>query len=167
MLSTPNINRGVLRVFVWLCGVPLRSKKSMFCWCSQAELSFPPSSFKLFAVPRKNPLSKRELAICARVKSFRTSINYPRRLFANHAGLDSSTLIRIELARVPLRYDVAKKICDVFTLNPTWLADGGKATMRAWRNMPASHDLGVDPKSLFSEVFDAHLAPLFLKEDHA
>jgi hypothetical protein len=52
-------------------------------------------------------------------------------------------------------------------LNPKWLANGGKEAMRAWCNMPTSHELGVDPKALFSEVFDAHLASILHKEDNA
>ena len=73
--------------------------------------------------------------------------------------------MRIELARVPLRYDVARKICDLFSVNPAWLANGGKETMRVWRNMPTPHDLGVDPNALFSEAFDTRLATIFQMED--
>jgi transcriptional regulator with XRE-family HTH domain len=131
----------------------------------QARIAFSFFRRKILRVPRKNPLNKRELAICARLKAFRTSIRYPRTFFANHAGLDSSTIVRIELGRTALRYDVARRICDLFSVNPGWLANGGDEPMRAWRRMPTSHEIGVDPNALFSKVFDTQLAPRFRKDD--
>jgi transcriptional regulator with XRE-family HTH domain len=116
-------------------------------------------------VPRKNPLSKRELSICTRLKEFRADIRYPRRLFANHAGLDSSTIVRIELGRAPLRYDAARRICDIFSVNPAWLAKGGQAPRRLWRKMPAAQELGIGPDATFSEAYDKHLAAIFCDND--
>jgi transcriptional regulator with XRE-family HTH domain len=103
------------------------------------------------------------MAICARLKSFRAGAGYPRRLFANHVGLDSSTIVRIELGRTPLKYADAQKICGAFSINPVWLATG-KDTIRLWRPMPRAFDLGAGTQSVFSEVFDAHLAGKYESE---
>jgi transcriptional regulator with XRE-family HTH domain len=109
-------------------------------------------------VPRKIPLPRRELEICARVKSVRRDLGYPRRLFANLAGLDSSAVVRIELGRTPLRYEVAKKICDAHFINSTWLATG-KDLIRINQHIPPPDELGVKFDALLSEVFDTILWP--------
>jgi transcriptional regulator with XRE-family HTH domain len=109
------------------------------------------------AMPRKTSLPASELLICRRLKIYREQCGLPRRLFARDAGIDVSSLIRIELGRLPLKYGVAAKITKVFNLNPLWLAYGEEpATVGVPLLEPDA--LEISGNRLFSDVFAEHAA---------
>jgi transcriptional regulator with XRE-family HTH domain len=109
------------------------------------------------AVARKNPLNAGELEICRRLRQFRQQLKLSRVAFAQEAGIDSSVLVRYEHSRMPLKYVHAWRLSAVFFVRAKWLATGtGRQIARV--GMPTPGALGVSENSLFSEVFDKHLA---------
>ena len=107
-------------------------------------------------MPRKNPLQKRENEICRRVKQARLERRLSQVTFAKEAGMDSTALASIEHQRAPLRYETAQRILKAFGLDPFWLATGESKAICEF-TIPPSDYFGVDPRALFSKVFDSHL----------
>lgn len=114
-------------------------------------------------MPRKHPLPKREAEISSRLKSFRESLSFPRRLFAIQAGLDSSTIVRIELGRAPVKYEAARQLCICHLINPVWLATGvDSIRWPGWltfADLPPLEEIGASRQALFSDVYDQYFAP--------
>ena len=121
------------------------------------QLSFRGGSWSIWAVPRKHPLPRREIEIGRRLREIRTLAKCPRSYLAHSFGVDKSVLTRIENGRAPLKFDLAVQILSLLNANPMWLATG-QGDRRPFLYLPEPEDLGVSGKSLFSEVFDVHLA---------
>lgn len=109
-------------------------------------------------MPRKNTLPASELEILARLQSSRRALEMPRRLFAKAAGLDSSTIVRLELGRMPLRYGVARALCSTHSIDPEWLATGEGSPQTAF-GLPFANQVKADENALFSDVFKNILSP--------
>jgi len=109
-------------------------------------------------VSRKTPLPKRELEILARLKASRRSLDLPRRLFAKAAGLDSSIIVRLELGRMPLRFGVARAICNAHSINPEWLATGEGNPQYAFKT-PITKEIKGNDNAVFSDIFESHILP--------
>lgn len=107
---------------------------------------------------RNNPLPKSELEILARLKSCRRGRELPRRLFAKAADLDSSIIVRLELARMPLRFGAARALCAAHLINPQWLATGEGDPVVARRDQ-SLNKIQADEHALFSEVFKTFIMP--------
>ena len=105
----------------------------------------------------KNPLPDTELAICRRLRLYRQRCGLPRRLFARELAVDSSVIIRIELGRMPLRYGIASRATQVFSINPLWLATGD-GTIIISIPLPSPEEISVDERELFSAVFSEKLS---------
>lgn len=69
-------------------------------------------------------MSTAERAVCARVKQIRVDLNWPQPAFASELDISLNRLASVEYARTPLRYDLAKRICDRFNISVWWLATG-------------------------------------------
>jgi hypothetical protein len=101
---------------------------------------------------RKTPLPASEAGICRRIGLFRKRCDIPRRLFSRDLGIDSSSLARIELCRVPLKYGVAFKLFSAFAINPVWVATG-EGPLVASIPIPSPESVQADPNALFTEIF--------------
>ena len=108
-------------------------------------------------MPRRNPLSEQELAICRRVRDFRLATKLSRVAFGSKAGLDATLLASYEHGRARLNYAAAWKILCAFHLNPQWLATGEG---RSWLSIPirSPEELTVTPRAPFSQIYEDHLA---------
>lgn len=113
------------------------------------------------SVPRKNPLPKRELAICSRVKQVRLAQGCPRAYLATLIKVDRYVLTRLELGRAPLRYGLAEQFCSALKVNPLWLATG-EGDINLAIPLPEASFLKVNANALFSKVFDSLLASYFI-----
>jgi len=116
-------------------------------------------------MPRKNPLPKKEVEICERLRWFRKKTGYSQVFFSKEAGLDSSMLASYEHSRSPLKYAVAWRIQNAFGLNFEWLATGkdDPAGTYFW---PSPSDLKLDEAALFSDGYkraekDFYQSPAF------
>lgn len=125
----------------------------------------------IWGVPRANPLQPREAAICGRVKEVRIRTKLPRTTFARDAGIDSSTLVRVEHQLAPLRFETAWRLISLLHVHPTWLAEGtGDSVFFAVEQFQVLANT-IDPKALFSQTYDETLkrviAASFSKDMHA
>lgn len=109
-------------------------------------------------MPRKSPLSPEELEILSRLKAVRRNLELPRRLFAKRATLDSSIIIRLELGRMPLRFGIARALCNAHSIDAEWLATG-EGSMHTPFGMATVNQIRADENALFSEVFKNTISP--------
>ncbi len=110
-------------------------------------------------MPRQNPISEREAAICGRLRQARQATNLSQVAFARLLGIDSSRLASYEHARVPIRLDLALKAAALGEVSLRWLAEGLEP-----RQLPIFPDnklIGRAGNGLFSETYDAWLKPFF------
>jgi DNA-binding transcriptional regulator YiaG len=108
-------------------------------------------------VPRRNPIPKREIEICQRLRSYRQRTHLSQVAFASTAGIDSRLLGSYEHGRSQLNYQSAHKIMTTFAIHPRWLATGVEP-MQTREPIPSCELLGVGPRRLLSDVFDNLLA---------
>jgi transcriptional regulator with XRE-family HTH domain len=111
-------------------------------------------------VPRINPLPKRDREIAARIRKFRRESKCSRSYLADRIGVNAGIITRIELGRIPLKYDVAKNLFKELGLNPLWVATGEGDPKRKI-SLPSTAELRLSENALFSDVFFTELLPLF------
>jgi transcriptional regulator with XRE-family HTH domain len=103
-------------------------------------------------------MPERELAICRRLLDFRLSKKISRAVFARELGINRSRLNNYERGATPLRYAIAAKICETFTLSQEWLATGnGKESDYTLFSLPIQ--ARIAPRMLFSKAYDDYLEP--------
>jgi transcriptional regulator with XRE-family HTH domain len=111
-------------------------------------------------MPRINPISRLDREIAARIKYFRQNSKCTRSYLASLIGTKPGSITRIELGRVPLKYNVARSIFSNLKINPLWAATGrGEPKMNIL--LPNSTQLKVPDNAVFSEVFSRHLLKFF------
>ena len=109
---------------------------------------------------RKNPLSDREKAVCARLREFRIASKLSQVAFARSLAVDSSLLASYEHARVPLRYEFARHCNTVFGVNLRWLADGVEPKILGL-DILGDLESKIPSKLPFLEAYDTYLKPSF------
>jgi DNA-binding transcriptional regulator YiaG len=108
-------------------------------------------------MPRKNNIPEREAVICGRVREIRAGFKLSRVAFATYLRVDSSTLANIEHLRVPLRYEIGRRLCGEFSISQRWLATGRKP--KAWFvPVAAAIEKTIPWGALFSRAFDEVLS---------
>ena len=107
-------------------------------------------------VPRVHPIPEREAGICRRLMQWRKQARLSRPQVARALDVDSSTLVRVEHLRAPLKYHDAWRLLASFELNPLWLATG-EGQMHLFVPIPVAEVLKVSGDAPFGEVFDKHL----------
>ena len=111
-------------------------------------------------MPRKNPLPKRELEICRRLRAFRLSTKLSQTAFASQIGVDSTRLASYEHGRAPLPFEVYKAVNQKYSLNPMWLATGDGPPSAHW-GIPyglGPQETEISARAKFSEAYDLYLA---------
>lgn len=111
-----------------------------------------PAFEKMDAVSRKNPLPKREIEICRRLREARLFMNLSQVKCARMLDIDSSRLGSYEHARVPLRLELAYSLAAQTGLSLQWLASGVKPMFGP---LP-KHNWPIDAQNhiLLSEAWD-------------
>ncbi|HEX3719946.1 MAG TPA: helix-turn-helix transcriptional regulator [Verrucomicrobiae bacterium] len=129
---------------------------------------------------------KRERDIARRLKEARTLLRFSQQEFAQGAGIGRERIASYEDARVPLRWEIALRLCRRFFISEFWLASGNtdffnmgeKFVSKAknkWGDEPFSFGRprltaslilrpivhALKPGMLFSEAFDLHLREEF------
>lgn len=112
----------------------------------------------ILPVPRKNPLSERELDICRRLKNFRLKTGLSRVAFARELQVDTIRLASYEYGRARLKYIVVRDLVYTFKVSPQWLATG-QGKLIDVRLLPPPEELKIPDTAVFSWVFDNYLAP--------
>ena len=115
-------------------------------------------------MPRINAISKRDLEVAARIKKVRKIRKCTRAYLAAQIGVTTDAVKRIELGRVPLKYELARRIFTCLGINPHWAASGKDSAFR-YVQLPTSIELNVPDSAIFSRVFEARLAGLFLNKE--
>ncbi len=117
----------------------------------------------LGSMPRKNPLPKREIEICKRLREYRESSTFSQERFARATGVEMSLLSTYENCRAPVRYDVARQIAVVFGMSEPWLAEGIGA-MFTMREFAPERPSSIPPHMAFSKAYDTYLKAFAVKE---
>jgi transcriptional regulator with XRE-family HTH domain len=94
-----------------------------------------------------------ERMICARLRQVRESINWSRSALSRHLGITYGTLVSIEHARTPLRYDIAWSIQQTLGVSLRWLFYGlGDADDFENDMLPPPEHTGLSPRALLTAV---------------
>jgi transcriptional regulator with XRE-family HTH domain len=107
-------------------------------------------------VPRQNPIPQREIEICGRLRLARKATNLSQVAFARLLEIDSSRLASYELARVPVKWELAFKLCKSINLSQRWLALG-VLPMHPTYEVGLPYSPSTKANSLFSSIFDDFL----------
>jgi transcriptional regulator with XRE-family HTH domain len=109
---------------------------------------------------RKNPVPAREKKIGKRLRQFRDDEwKLTRVAFAAECGIDSGRLASYEAGRVPLTYEIAWRVVNIFGMSAEWLATG-EGDLFSRRPLPRPDKLSVSQNALFSDVYDRISADL-------
>lgn len=103
-------------------------------------------------MPRKTPMPEVERQICARVRLFREKAKYPQASVARELGLTPTTLAMYESAKAPIRYELASKIVNRYSINQRWLATGILPETPA-AEIPDDIEMQIPPRMLFSDAY--------------
>jgi transcriptional regulator with XRE-family HTH domain len=79
---------------------------------------------------------------------------------AAQIGLKAAAITRIELGRVPLKYDLARILFSLLKVNPKWVATGN-GSPDAHVDLPHAIALNINGNATFSSVFFSDLWPIF------
>jgi len=82
---------------------------------------------------------------------------------AAHLGVAPAAITRIELGRVPLKYDLARDLFSYLGIDPEWAATG-KGTPSGKVELPEAIALNTNGNATFSSVFFDELWPIFKDE---
>lgn len=93
--------------------------------------------------------------MCARLKSFRESLKWRQRDFAEKIGITKTRLASYEYGRAPIRYWLARKLTQEFHLSPVWLATG-QPPMTGYLVLDAKVEQTISDRALLSEVYHDH-----------
>lgn len=106
-------------------------------------------------MPRKNPMPERERQICERLHRFRKSTQLTRAAFAREIGVEPLRLASYELARAPVRFDLAWRIKERFQLSLVWL-------FKEAGNMTGNYGILAacvpTPEMLFSKAYELYVS---------
>jgi transcriptional regulator with XRE-family HTH domain len=125
-------------------------------------------------------LSKRDKAICKRLKQAREVIGLTQLDCARQIGIERTTLNNYESAVTPLKCEVALRFCRQMIVSEEWLALGEHKSFKHlnptanWKFSKHHFRLcmslatepiaqKIRPGSLFSEAYDSLLAPVYSK----
>lgn len=107
--------------------------------------------------PPSPALGDREVAICRRFRDARLHAKWKMPDFANELEIPRDRLASYEYARSPIRYSLARKMCDRFNINQRWLATG-RLPSRHYVDVHAYTEGQIPDKMLFSEAYDIFLS---------
>lgn len=102
-------------------------------------------------------LDDREVAICRRFREARLRAKWRMPDFARALEIPRDRLASYEYARSPIRYALAKRMCDRFNINQRWLATG-RLPSRHYVDIHAFVESQIPDKMLFSEAYEAFLS---------
>ncbi len=128
------------------------------------------------AMKNRRVLPERETKMGARLKEAREFLHFSQREFAEKIGIKRERLATYEEGRVPVKWEVALRICHRFQISEHWLATGrigpvassvGAPFGSFSRNamfLPSDPILEkLKPGALFSESYDGILKPEYWK----
>ena len=102
---------------------------------------------------------ERQVQIGRNLRRFREYLQISRTAFALAIGIGSGRLASYESGRVPLRYEVFSMITKRFCLRPFFLVHGNTAPLDDLPFDDSEFFRQIDPKALFTEVYDSVLEP--------
>lgn len=111
-------------------------------------------------MPRTNPISKQDREIASRIREHRRASKCTQSYLAAQIGIEAAAITRIELGRVPLKYDLARILFSLLEANPKWVATG-QGNPKGYIDLPHSTDLKINGNETFSSVFFRELWPMF------
>ena len=75
--------------------------------------------------------TKKEMAICRRLKWAREELGLTQKACAELVGLERGTLANYEIGRTPVRHEIALRFCHFLIVSEEWLATGKHGSMMA------------------------------------
>ena len=143
----------------WSCGRPFHNNNTHSCIIVKGYLIFLWRAVAAI-LPTMKPSPDREIQIGQRLRAFREGKRISRTAFALSIGIGSERLASYEAGRVPLRFEVFKAINDQYFISPRWLATGEGSPALSQPFHTGDKALLIPMRSVFSEAYDAHLAPV-------
>jgi transcriptional regulator with XRE-family HTH domain len=110
---------------------------------------------------KRKVLPKREQSIGSRLKMAREALHLTQAEFAREIGISRQRLASYEEARVPLRFDLALRMCRQFVLGEKWLATG-EGDMRQCLDLASrgsSYQVAMDWP--LGRAYDEHLGAVY------
>lgn len=103
---------------------------------------------------RDSLLPDREREICFRFRQVRLEEDMKQGPFAVRLGIPLSRLKSYEMARAPIRYSLASRLCEKFDINQRWLAVGNLFSKRPCFPLDPILQKCIPSRELFSRAFD-------------
>lgn len=98
-----------------------------------------------------------EAAICSRLKQIRERSDWSQEALACELGISRDKLASVEYGRTPLRYDLARRICDQLNISIVWLAAGYGLPDVPLQIADELHSV-IPPKLLLSDAFETFIS---------
>lgn len=108
-------------------------------------------------------LDDREAAICRRFREVRTHLKWKMPDFAQALGITRDRLASYEYARAPIRYGLARDMCERFNVNQRWLF-GGVLPRGHYVDIAKSYEDKVPFRLRFSEAYERFLSEVLEAE---
>ncbi|HEY0551152.1 MAG TPA: helix-turn-helix transcriptional regulator [Verrucomicrobiae bacterium] len=100
-------------------------------------------------------VSKRDQAICARLRTIREVLGYSQGEVAEALHATRERIAAYEHARAPIRFHFGNAFCSTLHINQHWFATGEGLISPYIEN--AHRDLVISDRALFSEIYDDKL----------
>lgn len=99
-----------------------------------------------------------EAAICGRLREFREIIGWPQTVFAREVGITRDHLASLEYARTPLRYGLACRFAERYSINWRWLVTGEGSPQPHW-TVTDKVEQRIPRKLLLSKAYSQFIEP--------
>jgi len=97
-------------------------------------------------------MNDREREICDRIRQFRESTKWTQDDVSKELGITRDRWASVEYSRIPLRYDLAKRIAEKFDVGLHWIAEG-RPPRRPYLPPDPAEEKKVPPRVLLSEAY--------------
>jgi transcriptional regulator with XRE-family HTH domain len=102
----------------------------------------------------RQPPPRREIEICERLRDARSRLRLTQAEFAAQIEITRPRLASYEECRVPLRFDLALRICRQFIISEKWLATG-EGDVRLLMDLATDHSINkIRPDLSFGQAYD-------------
>src|SRR5260370_26729483 len=97
-------------------------------------------------------MNDREREICDRIRQFRESTKWTQDDVSKELGITRDRWASVEYGRIPLRYELAKRIAEKFDVGLHWIAEGRPPRRPDLPPDPAE-EKKFPPRALLSEAY--------------
>lgn len=107
--------------------------------------------------PKPKRLSERERLISERLRFVRQGLGLTQAQFADELKITRARLSTYEDARVPIRWEIALRLCSMFLVSEKWLATGEGSTLACADLWSSELYRSLSPGIAFSQAYDEQM----------